>query len=626
MLRHRLNGLYTMNRWRSRTVLPTGLLSGLLIAMSLPAVAVEPPARLGVPGLPGAVLSTTEPAAADAGLAAIAAGGNAVDAAAAMIFALAVVEPQSAGLGGGGFMMIHLAEVGETLIIDSRETAPAAADADMLAGLGFALASTSGIAVGVPGAVRGLEHAVAEYGRLALADVLQPAIALAEEGFHVSPRLADSLTSPRLGTAPGNPAYDEARRWFRPEGASPQAGDLLRLPDLARTLRLLADAGAEAFYHGQLAEAIVATQQAPRDDDAVDAIDAARLIGRMTTADLAAYRPVERRPLWGRYRGVDIATMPAPSSGGLTALQVLGLLEAFPLGDPVADLGAGQATTTHLLIEALRLAFADRALWIGDADQLDLPNARLLDPGYLDRRRALISAERRMEMAEPGDPLRHAEDDGSGRLIASGPWPESGSVNTTHVSVVDADGNMVSYTNTIEAPWGSGLMVPGWGFLLNNQLTDFNATPRRNTDADGYDPGANDLAPGKRPRSSMAPTMLFVDGRPVAAFGSPGGASIISTVIQVTLQLIDFGADAQAAIDAPRIAQTTADGRVLWEAGVPARLREALAERGHTLHDRPMPLGAVQLVIIDPVTGLRYGVADRRRGGAVVGERDHQPP
>jgi gamma-glutamyltranspeptidase / glutathione hydrolase len=595
---------------------------GLLAGGAAVAAAGE---RLGVPGRAGAVLSTTEPAAAQAGLEIIHAGGNAVDAAAAMILALAVVEPQSAGIGGGGFMMIHRADRGETVVIDSRETAPAAADPAMLEGLGFALASTSGVSVGVPGALRGIELALARHGRLRLDEVLQPAIRLAEDGFRVSPRLAESLGSVRLGTAPGNPAYDEARRWFRPEGRVPEAGELLRLPDLARSLRLIAEAGADAFYHGAIAEAIVATQRAHRQPDEDRALDAARLVGRMTQADLAAYRAVERAPLWGEYRGVRIAAMPSPSSGGLTALQVLGLLEGFPIGDRALGQGLGEAATLHLLIEALRLAFADRALWMGDADRLRLPGERLLHPDYLSLRRVLLRVDRRLEAALPGDPWAWPRHGVPERVLAAGPWPEPGSVNTTHVSVVDADGNMVSYTNTIEAPWGSGLMVPGWGFLLNNQLTDFNASPRRSAAGEAYDPGANDVAPGKRPRSSMAPTMLFIGDQPVAAFGSPGGASIISTVIQVTMNLIDAGLDAQAAVDAPRIAQVSPDGALRWEPTLPKDLRQALRALGHPLHERPMPIGAAQLVLIDPLSGLRYGAADRRRGGAVLSS-DHQPP
>jgi len=581
--------------------------------------------RIGVPGRHAAVLSASEPAAARAGLEIIAAGGNAVDAAAAMILALAVVEPQSAGIGGGGFMMIHRADRGETVIIDSRETAPAAADPGMLAGLGFALASTSGVSVGVPGAVRGLELALARHGRLGLDAVLQPAIRLAEEGFRVSPRLAESLGSARLGHAPGHPAYDEARRWFRPEGRVPEAGELLRLPELARTLRLLAEKGADAFYHGALAEAIVATQRAHRQPDEAHAPDAARLAGRMTQADLATYRALERAPLWGEYRGVRIAAMPAPSSGGLVALQVLGLLEGLPIGERTLGQGADEVVALHLLVEALRLAFADRALWMGDADQPQLPGERLLHPDYLNQRRALLHVDRRLEAALPGDPWVWSPASAPERALAAGPWPEPGSVNTTHVSVVDAEGNLVSYTNTIEAPWGSGLMVPGWGFLLNNQLTDFNASPRRSAPGEAYDPGANDVAPGKRPRSSMAPTMLFLGEQPIAALGSPGGASIISTVLQVTLHLIDGGLDAQAAVDAPRIAQVSPDGALLWEPTLSKDLRRALSALGHRLHDRPMPIGAAQLVLIDPLTGLRYGAADRRRGGAVL-TGDHQPP
>lgn len=567
---------------------------------------------------PDGVVSASHPAAAAAGARMLAAGGNAVDAAVAVQFALNVVEPQSSGIGGGGFMMIHLAKTGETVIVDSRERAPVAARADQFAPDGlpmpFELASTSGLAVGVPGTLRGLDTALKRWGTKPLAATLAPAIELAARGFRVNRFLAEDIANDGGRTA----LYPETAAIFRPGGVPLAEGDWLVQPDLAKTLKRIAAQGPDAFYRGPLARAIVKAQARARPELG----EAGR--GRMTTADLARYDVAIRKPLVGRYRGWTLATMPPPSSGGLTMLETLGLLERFPLGDAAQGYGFGSPKTLHATIEAMRLAFADRAVWIGDDDAAPVPRTGLLHPGYLAARGALIRADARMDTPPAGDPTpwEAAVPAKPARIRAESP-------HTTHFAVVDRWGNAVSYTSTIEFTWGSGITVPGHGFLLNNELTDFNFAPT--ADAAAGDPGANDVAPGKRPRSSMAPTMLFKDGKPVYAYGSPGGATIINSVLNVTLNLVDHGMTLQQAIDAPRVSVTHAAGEVSCEGGrtfmrprIPAATQEALRALGHAgLGDSggegcDKTIGSVQAVSLDPAAGAHDGAADPRREGTVV--------
>jgi gamma-glutamyltranspeptidase/glutathione hydrolase len=567
---------------------------------------------------PAGVVSTSHPAAAAAGARMLAEGGNAIDAAAAVQFALNVVEPQSSGIGGGGFMLVHLAKTGETFIVDSRERAPAAASADMFAPGGkpmaFPLASTSGLAVGVPGTLRGLDTALSRWGTKKLADTLAPAIELAERGFRVNRFLAADIANDRGRTR----VQPETAAIFRPGGVPLVEGDWLVQPDLAKTLKLIATQGTDAFYRGPLARAIVAAQQRGRSELG----ESGR--GRMTLADLAHYQVAIRQPLIGEYRGWTLATMPPPSSGGLTVLQMLKLLERYPLGDAAQGYGFGSAKTLHAMIESMRLAFADRAVWIGDEDAAPVPRRGLLHPDYLAERAALIRPDRRMDTPQAGDPRPwdHTAIDRPklARVLEESP-------QTTHFSVVDRWGNVVSYTSTIEFTWGSGITVPGYGFLLNNQLTDFNFVPAASAD----NPGANDVAPGKRPRSSMAPTLLLKDGKPVAAFGSPGGSTIINSVLNVTLNLIDHGMSMQQAIDAPRLSVTHAAGKLSCEGGEkfmqPAfsiDVQDALRAMGHVglaesgTDGCRETIGSVQAIVIERESGSHHGAADRRRDGTVI--------
>jgi gamma-glutamyltranspeptidase/glutathione hydrolase len=608
------------------------LLLGLLVAMSAAHADYKGFAYrdspLGVPGVRGGVVTSSEPNGAQAGAEILRAGGNAIDAAVAVAFALNVVEPQSAGIGGGGFMVIYLAKERRTVTVDSRETAPANADSGMFVpftepgGGGFSAASTSGIAVGVPGMLRGVELALKKWGRMSLGEVLQPAIRLAEDGFRVGPRLAASVLSSRLQNELGDPAYDEARSVFLPGGDAVEEGDLLVQPDLAKTLRLLAEEGADAFYTGKLAEAIVATQQATRSVNPAG-------VGRMTLADLAGYQAKVRKPVSGDYRGYTIKGMGPPSSGPLTVLHALKLVERFPVGDATQGFGFGATRTLNVYIEAMRLGFADRAVWMGDADFVDVPVDGLLDDDYIALRSALIDPDSRQDNVVADDPRPFDTayaDAGQVRLAQRDAGGDQGR-NTTHFSVVDADGNIVSYTNTIESGWGTGLMVPGYGFLLNNELTDFNFVPAFNPDPANFNPGANDVAPGKRPRSSMSPVIVFRHKTPVAAFGSPGGSTIINSVAQVAQNLIDHGFDVQEAVDAPRVAQTSANGSTAREIGFSEAVIEELSNPpfGHSFRF-PGDIGSVQAVVIDPRDKHQYGAADRRRvGGIVTLERDELP-
>ncbi|MDP1926597.1 MAG: gamma-glutamyltransferase [Thiobacillus sp.] len=568
---------------------------------------------------PDGVVAVSHPAAAAAGAQMLAQGGNAIDAAAAVQFALNVVEPQSSGIGGGGFMMVYLAKTGQTVIVDSRERAPANVSPDLFAPDGLSMpfiqASTSGLAVGVPGTLRGVDLALRRWGTKPLSATLAPAIELAGRGFRVNRFLAEDIVNDGGRTQ----LQPETAAIFRPGGVPLAEGDWLVQPDLAKTLKRIAAQGPDAFYRGSMARAIVRAQQRTRSE-----LGSAGQ-GRMTLADLASYQATIRAPLIGHYRGWTLAGMPPPSSGGLTLLQMLALLERFPLGDSAQGYGFGSPQTLHVMIEAMRLAFADRAVWIGDDDVVPVPGQGLLHRDYLATRAALIQPDRRMETPQAGDPMRWnktAPQLKPSRIPAESP-------HTTHFSIADRWGNVVSSTSTIEYTWGSGITVPGYGFLLNNELTDFNFLPGADT-ASG-NPGANDLAPGKRPRSSMAPMLLFKNGQPVAAYGSPGGATIINSVLNVTLNLIDHGMNMQQAIDAPRLSVIHATGKISCEGGqaymqprISSATQDSLRALGHTglgetgTDGCKDTLGSVQAVEIDAASGAHRGAADARREGTVI--------
>lgn len=581
---------------------------------------------IGVPGGKGGVVATSEPNAARIGAEVLKNGGNAIDAAAVVQFVLNVVEPQSSGIGGGGFMVIYLAKQRKTVTVDSREKAPAAADPEMFVKFfdfspnTFSIASTTGLSVGVPGTLLGVATALEEWGTISLSDALQPAIKLARDGFRVGSILANRTESSRLQNELGNPAYDEARKIFRPDNEPLEQGDLLVQEDLANTFELIADQGTDVFYKGEIAEAIVKTQLATRTDEDGDEITAG--IGLMTLDDLANYDVVIRKPVVDRYRGLTIKGMGPPSSGALTVLQILKLAERFPIGDESQGFGFGSTKTLNVMMEAMRLAFADRAVWMGDEDFVDVPKQGLLNDDYIAMRSALIDPDSRQDNVEADDP-RSFETFAKFEKVKLACLADemTKGKNTTHFSIVDRFGNVVSYTTTIESTWGAGLMVPGYGFLLNNEITDFNFAPTFNPDKDNFNPGANDVAGNKRPRSSMSPTIVFRYGKPIAAYGSPGGSTIINSVVNTTMNLVDHGRNIQEAIDLPRISQTSANGSPFWETGFSQEVLDELKEPpyGHKLgDDRIRVIGSVQGVVISPFGRFQYGGADRRRVGGVV--------
>jgi gamma-glutamyltranspeptidase/glutathione hydrolase len=574
------------------------------------------------------VVSAANPFATEAGARILQTGGNAIDAAVAVAYALNVVEPQSAGIGGGGFMMIHLAATGETFAIDSREKAPAAATNDMFVGLNFAQASTSGVSVGVPGMVSGTAMAVEKWGRLSLARVLAPAIRLADDGFAATPRF---VTSPNCTSATSRArVYPETAAYFCPGGAAIPVGTIVTNKPLAQTLRGIARRGPAAFYSGDVANGILEGQRR---------LSAGGKAGSMTADDLAAYEPAVRMPVAGTYRGYTIKAMSSPSSGGLTLIKMLKMVERFPLGDADAGYGFGSTAALNVMADAMRVAFADRAVWMGDADFSYVPAKGLLDPAYTDMRGAPIKKDERISpnpVAGDPRPFDMAGVPGDIRVATADSFSGPGG-STTHFSVVDRWGNMVTYTNTIESGYGAGMFAGyypegcaevscfrSYGFLLNNELTDFNFTP--STNALTGEPATNDVAPGKRPRSSMVPTMIFTpEGKPLIAYGSPGGATIINSVFNTTLNLIDHGMSIQAAIDAPRLSVTAAGGSVSIDVGNPLAptpfATDALAGLrllGHTVN-APADIGSVQMIGVDPSTGRQYGGADKRREGTVIG-------
>jgi len=604
---------------------------GVVSSVELPTQAKgNPPSWTGKAFRQG-VVTAANPFGAEAGARILEQGGNAIDAAVAVAYALNVVEPQSAGIGGGGFMMIHLAATGQTITIDSREKAPAGATREMFEGMppGFTVPSLSGIAVGVPGMVRGTEFALQRYGRLPLSQVLQPAIQLADEGFAATARFVNSpncaTTTNLNGRAKNSPLSAE---YFCPGGQAIPVGTLVTNKPLAETFRLIAQHGADCFYKVDLAKGcdialgIVEGQtwtrpQAP-----------GGRAGSMTLADLETYQPAERAPIEGTYRGYRIKSMAPPSSGALTVIQILKMLERFPLGDAAKGYGFGSVNTLSVMADAMRLAFADRGVWMADGDFVPVPTKGLIDSTYLAGRGAGIVPGVRLLPATllSSDPRPYEtaglEPDTRMAVAEPGPSMENG---TTHFSVVDKWGNVVSYTNTIESGYGIGVFAGykksdgsfrNHGFLLNNELTDFNIAKTTNPWTGGV--GFNDVQANKRPRSSMAPTMLFSpQGKPIVAYGSPGGATIINSVVNITVNLIDHKMGLQDAVDAARISVSGAGSAVTLENRFPAATADAMRALGYTVG--VSDVGSVQAVLIDQQTGKQYGAADDRREGTVIG-------
>ena len=533
------------------------------------------------------IIVAAHPLAAEAGERILARGGTAIDAAIAAQMVLGVVEPQSSGLGGGGFLLHYSARDRGIAAYDGRETAPAAAKADLLLDdhgkpLPYFDAVASGRGIGVPGLLAMLDLAHKRYGRLPWRDLFAPAIALAEDGFTISPRLAMLIARDKL--LPTNAA---ARAYFFHADGSPKtAGERLRNPELAATLRLIAENGPAALYRGAIARDIVAR------------VNAAPHPGAMVQADLASYRAIEREPVCGHYRVWRVCGMPPPSSGGITVLQILGLLERFPM----REYGPGSVMGAHLFSEAGRLAYADRDRYLADPAFVAIPERGLVDPAYLRTRSGMISTGRSLGRALPGDPP------GADRDAYADDYPHNRPA-TTHLSVVDADGNAVALTSSVESAFGSRRLVRG--FLLNNQLTDFSPVA-----AIAGHPVANRVEGGKRPRSSMSPTLVFDrDGRLVLVLGSAGGHWIINHVAHVLVAMLDGHLAADAAVSLPHVGSL--NGPTGLERGTVAEsLRAPLEALGHEVKVIDITSG---LAVIERVADGWRGAADPRREGEARG-------
>ena len=511
-------------------------------------------------------------------------GGNAVDAAVAVGFALAVTLPRAGNLGGGGFMLVHLAERGETIAIDYRETAPAAATPTMFLGANGEpdprLSRDSGLAAGVPGTVAGLAEAHRRYGsgRFGLAELIAPAIRLARDGIAVDEDLADSLPAAarRLGRFPSS-----ARIFLKADGSAPRRGETLVQEDLARSLEAIAQRGPAGFYEGTIAERIAAALGAHG--------------GIMTVHDLKAYRPVIREVVRGRYRGYEIASMPPPSSGGVHLIQLLNLLEPYDL----AGMGHNSAAAIHVMVEAMKLAYADRAQYLGDPDGVSVPVRGLTSRAYADTLRQLIDPQRARPAAEvrPGDPAPHEGE------------------QTTHFSVVDRAGNAVANTYTLNFSYGLGLVAEGTGILMNNEMDDF-AAKAGASNAYGLVQGAANLpGAGKRPLSSMTPTILFRDGKVAMVTGSPGGSRIITITLQTILNVVDHRMNIAEAVAAARVHHQWLPDAIDAERGISVDTLKLLAGLGHRIQPRPA-FGNVNAILATPEGWT--GAADSRQRGTLA--------
>jgi gamma-glutamyltranspeptidase/glutathione hydrolase len=508
-------------------------------------------------------------------------GGNAVDAAVATAFAMAVTYPRAGNIGGGGFMMIHLAERNQDIAIDYREMAPAATTRDIFLGSDgkpdIAKSRDSALGIGVPGTVAGLSLALEKYGsgKFTLAQLLQPAIDLARDGFPLADDVADTLAAGqrRLSRWPSS-----RQMLSHADGTPLHEGDLLVQPDLAATLSAVAAQGPRGFYEGPVAEKIA---KAVRDAG-----------GIMTTDDLRSYQAVIRTPVRGTYRGYDIVSMPQPSSGGVVLLETLNILEGFPM----PDLKQGSAASLHLLIEAMKRAYADRARYLGDPAFVNAPITTLIAKDYAAKQRASIDPDHATPWTD----------------VLSATPPHEGS-NTTHFSVVDASGNAVSSTYTLNFSYGVGLVADGTGVLLNNELDDFTAAPGASNAFGLVGFEANLPGPGKRPLSSMTPTIVLKDGKPVLVTGSPGGSRIISTVLQVVVNVLDYHMDVEDAVATPRLHHQWLPDEVRIEHGFPDDVIAALRAKGHTVVE---PMGQTSANSIAVTANGLLGAPDPRSRGA----------
>jgi gamma-glutamyltranspeptidase / glutathione hydrolase len=539
----------------------------------------------------GLVVCTSAPAC-DTGAAVLAAGGNAVDAAVATAFALAVTHPAAGNIGGGGFMIVRTPG-GEVTAFDYRERAPLASTPGMYLDSDGAIdrrrATVGYLAAGVPGTVRGLEAAHQRYGRLPWRDVVMPGVILAEEGFPVSAALAESLNEAVVRMAPF-PASVVA--YGRPGGGDWTPGDRLVLPDLGRTLRAIATDGPDAFYKGRIADLIADDMKASG--------------GLITREDLAAYEAKVRTPVRGTYRGFEIISMPPPSSGGVALVQMLNVLEPFDL----RSRGLLTAPALHLQIEAMRRAYLDRARYLGDPDFSDIPVARL------------TSKEHAREVAASIHDARPSDSVDLGRDLFDAAEPQE-PAETTHYSIIDRDGMAVATTTTLEGSYGSYAVVQGAGFLLNNEMGDFNLKPGHTDTTGDIGSPANVIAPGKRMLSSMTPTIVTRDGRVVLVTGTPGGRTIINTVLTVVLGVVEYGLDGHEAVALPRIHHQWMPDEVRVEQALPPSAVSELRAMGHAVATRPRQ-GDAHTIWVAP-DGTPHGVPDLRTADSKASEAKPRP-
>lgn len=528
------------------------------------------------------MVASQEAIASEVGLNVLRQGGNAVDAAVSVGFALAVTLPQAGNLGGGGFMLVHDAKTGTTTAIDYRERAGSQATRDMFLGADGAADPTKsqdgGLAVGVPGTVAGLALALQAHGTLGLAEALAPAIELAERGFLVTEELAASLQQ----------AAEQLKRWpssakifLHPNGRPYQPGEILVQADLAKSLKLLAKDGPDAFYRGPLATAIVA--------------EVGRAGGHLTAADLAAYQAVVRAPAEGSYRGYQLRSMPPPSSGGVHVIQILNILEGLPIG----QMGHNSAATIHAMAEAMKLAYADRSEYLGDPDFVPVPVRALTAKDYAKALAGRIDQAKARPAAaiRPGDLAPYESD------------------QTTHFSVVDEAGNAVANTYTLNFGYGTGLVAEGTGILLNNELDDFSAKPGTPNAYGLIGGAANAVAPNKRPLSSMSPTILLKDGKPFLVTGSPGGSRIITTTLQIIMNVVDHGMNIAEATFAPRIHHQWLPDELRIELGISPDTIKLLEAKGHKV-TIGAAMGSTQSIMVTG-QGL-FGASDPRQPGALT--------
>jgi gamma-glutamyltranspeptidase/glutathione hydrolase len=528
------------------------------------------------------MVATQHKLATEAGLEILKKGGNAVDAAVAVGFSLAVVLPRAGNLGGGGFMMVHDASSGQTKALNYREMAPGKSKRDMYldtdGNVDNELLNFKYPASGVPGSVAGLSRALELYGTMSLKEVLKPAIRLAEKGFEVSYDLSQILKAldRRMRKWP-----ESAKIFYKPNGGFYEAGEILVQKDLAWSLKQIAKDGPSALYSGKVGERL--------------ADDMAQNGGLITMDDLNNYKVEELEPVWGEYRGFQIASMPPPSSGGVHVIQMLNILEAFPLG----YFGHNSAETLHLMTEAMKLAYADRSEHLGDPNFWDVPVDGITSEAYAEDLRVNINRWETNPSSEikPGNPQPYESDE------------------TTHFTVVDAAGNIVVNTYTLNFSFGSGIVAKGTGILLNNEMSDFSAKPGE-PDAFGLLGGeANSVQPGKRPLSSMTPTIVLKEGKPYFATGSPGGSRIITTVLQVILNVIDHDMNVSEASHAPRIHHQWYPDILFIEKGINVDTQNLLRARNHKIQYRNA-MGSTQTIMLRD--GLIFGASDPRRPDALT--------